>query len=130
MIIPSYFARLNRFSFLSLAEEAKREGDNPESLLPCVQKINLQPRAGNCSGNKYALQFLQESKEELLRRKEEARQAISSIPLESQEISDNFFPPEIDLPKRPPWDFNSSKDVLNAREHKYFTVRMKTQYFD
>ncbi|XP_012269823.2 guanine nucleotide-binding protein-like 1 [Athalia rosae] len=103
-----------------------QRGDQESVILSSgVQKINLQPRATNSSGNKYALQFYQESKEELMKRKEEARQGIVPVPLEKQEISDNFFPPEIDLPKRPPWDFNTGKDVLNAKEHRYFTEYLK-----
>lgn len=30
---------------------------------------------------------------------------------------------ELDMPKRPPWDYNLSKEILEAREHKYFRVR-------
>lgn len=101
-------------------DQGQSEGDS-QGLFTNVDKINLQPRAAHCSGNKYALQFLQESKEELLKRKEDARRTIVPIPLEAQEISDNFFPPDIDLPKRPPWDFNTSKDVHHAKEHRYFT---------
>ncbi|XP_015590580.1 guanine nucleotide-binding protein-like 1 isoform X2 [Cephus cinctus] len=89
-----------------------------------VQKINLQPK-DRTSKSKYALQFFRETKEELQRRKEEARQTIEPIPLEQQEISDNFFPPGIDMPKRPPWDFNITKEQLESREQRYFTEYLK-----
>lgn len=73
------------------------------------------------------MQFFQETKEELQRRKEEARNLIEPIPVEKQEVSDDFFPPEVDMPKRPPWDFSMSKEVLEMREQKYFTVRNYTE---
>lgn len=83
-----------------------------------IKKINKQPR--DAGRNKYALHFFQESQEELRRRKEEAYQTVEILSLNKQEISDSYFPPEIDLPKRPPWDFNMSKDQLDIREQKYF----------
>ncbi|XP_046588951.1 guanine nucleotide-binding protein-like 1 isoform X4 [Neodiprion lecontei] len=48
-----------------------------------------------------------------------------NLTLRSSEISDNFFPPEIDMPKRPEWDFNTTKEILEARERKYFAEYLK-----
>lgn len=76
----------------------------------------------NSSRNRYTLQFFQESKEELLKRKEQARNTIEPLSLRDQEVSSNYFPLEIDMPKRPPWEFNMSKEQLELREQKYFTV--------
>lgn len=87
-----------------------------------VQRINKQPKNGNSSRNKYALEFFQETGEELRKRKEQALGSIEPVSLKDQEVSDNYFPPEIDMPKRPPWDFNMSKDQLEMREQKYFRV--------
>ncbi|XP_066589713.1 guanine nucleotide-binding protein-like 1 isoform X2 [Prorops nasuta] len=89
-----------------------------------VQRINKQPK-DNFSKSKYVLQFYQETKEELMERKEEARKALKPIPLEQQEVSDNYFPPEIDMPKRPPWDFTMSKEQLDIREQRYFAKYLK-----
>ncbi|KYM92420.1 Guanine nucleotide-binding protein-like 1 [Atta colombica] len=85
-----------------------------------VMKINEQPRDSKSSRNKYALQFFQESKEKLRKRKERAFKSIESASLKDQEISDNYFPPGIDMPKRPPWDFNMTKEQLEMREQRYF----------
>ncbi|XP_076663867.1 nucleostemin 4 [Andrena cerasifolii] len=90
-----------------------------------VQKINKQPKNSNSSKNKYTLQFFQESKEEIMKRKEQARSTLETLPLKDQEVSDDYFPPEIDIPKRPPWDFNMSKEQLELREQKYFTEYLK-----
>ncbi|KAK2583764.1 hypothetical protein KPH14_009674 [Odynerus spinipes] len=87
-----------------------------------IQKINKQPQG---SKNRYALQFFKESREELQRRKEEARKTIEMIPLEQQEVSDNYYPPEVDIPKRPPWDFTMTKEQLELREQRYFTEYLK-----
>ncbi|XP_011692067.1 PREDICTED: guanine nucleotide-binding protein-like 1 isoform X2 [Wasmannia auropunctata] len=83
-------------------------------------KINEQP-SSKSSRNKYALQFFQESSEKLRKRKERAFKSIEPASLKDQEISDNYFPPGIDMPKRPPWDFNMTKEQLELREQRYFT---------
>ncbi|XP_011692066.1 PREDICTED: guanine nucleotide-binding protein-like 1 isoform X1 [Wasmannia auropunctata] len=85
-----------------------------------VMKINEQP-SSKSSRNKYALQFFQESSEKLRKRKERAFKSIEPASLKDQEISDNYFPPGIDMPKRPPWDFNMTKEQLELREQRYFT---------
>lgn len=84
-----------------------------------IQKINKQPQ--DCR-NKYALQFFKESQAELRKRKEEARNTIHMIPFAQQEVSDNYFPPDMDIPKRPSWAYAMSKDQLEIREQKYFNV--------
>lgn len=99
------------------------DGDTEEdSEHSKIQKINKQPK--DASGrNKYALQFFQESKEELIKRREEGRKTIVPISFKDQEVSDNYFPDGINIPKRPSWDFSMSKEQLEAREQKYFFVR-------
>ena len=87
-----------------------------------IQKINKQSKNDDSSRNRCTLQFFQESKEELLKQKEQARNTIEPLSLRDQEVSNNYFPIEIDMPKRPPWDFNMSKEQLELREQKYFTV--------
>lgn len=88
-----------------------------------VIKINEQSKASKSSRSKYALQFFQESNEKLQKRKERAFKSIEPASLRDQEISDNYFPPGIDMPKRPPWNFNMTKEQLDIREQRYFTVR-------
>lgn len=88
-----------------------------------IMKINEQPRDSKSSRNRYALQFFQESNEKLRKRKERAFKSIEPASLRDQEVSDNYFPPGIDMPKRPPWDFNMTKEQLEMREQRYFTVR-------
>ncbi|XP_043278283.1 guanine nucleotide-binding protein-like 1 [Venturia canescens] len=116
--------RQNRAILVS--RDADDECENPEnSGLKNIQKINKQPQDGNSGKGKYSLQFFQESKHEIEKRKEDARKCIEPIPLEGQEVSDDYFPPEIDLPKRPPWDFNMSKEQLDLREQKYFSEYLR-----
>ncbi|KAK1116981.1 hypothetical protein K0M31_017031 [Melipona bicolor] len=85
----------------------------------------VQKPKNNSSRNRYTLQFFQESKEELLKRKEQARNTIEPLSVRDQEVSNNYFPFEIDMPKRPPWDFNVSKEQLELREQKYFTEYLR-----
>lgn len=112
---------------LLLAARNKDDDDEPSKAEDFefgrgIQKINKQPVNHK---NRYAMQFFQESREELQRRKEEGRKTIEMIPLEQQEVSDNYYPPEVDMPKRPPWDFNMSKEQLELREQRYFTEYLK-----
>ncbi|XP_011864993.1 PREDICTED: guanine nucleotide-binding protein-like 1 [Vollenhovia emeryi] len=86
-----------------------------------VMRINEQPSDGKSSRNKYALQFFQESNEKLRKRKERAFKSVEPVSLREQEVSDNYFPPGIDMPKRPPWDFNMTKEQLETKEQRYFT---------
>lgn len=73
----------------------------------------------------YALQFHRETEAEIRERKEAARKSINPVPASGFEIAvEDFFLKELDFPKRPPWNFNMSLEVLEAREHKYFTVRI------
>jgi len=90
--------------------------------VPNVQKINEQPSNSKSLSNKYALEFFQESKEELQERRKQAFQNIKSIGLKAQEISDKYYPYTIDMPKRPSWDFKMTKLLLEMNEQKYFTV--------
>lgn len=100
--------------------------DESESSLPGdhVQKINAQPnaRGARCVPNRYALQFHRETEAEIKERKEAARRSIVPVSEEDLEIdSDKFFPPELDFPVRPPWNYDMSPAELDAREHRYFT---------
>lgn len=88
-----------------------------------IQEINKQPN-GRSSRDRYALQFFQESKEDLRRRKEEALNSIVPLSLKDQEISDDYYPSGVYMPKRPPWDFSMTKEQLEMMEQRYFTVRI------
>ncbi|XP_015121472.1 guanine nucleotide-binding protein-like 1 [Diachasma alloeum] len=102
-------------------ENPQKQGDDVDdhSELGKIQKINKQPR-DTTGRDRYALQFFQESKEELQHRKEEGRKTIHPLPLDQQEVSSNYFPEGLNMPKRPPWDFSMSRELLDMREQKYF----------
>lgn len=102
------------------------EGCSSEtSSVEQVQKINKQPGNGKSKHNRYALQFFQEFNQELRKRKEQAFKTLEPVSLKDQEVSDNYFPPEIDMPKRPPWNFNMTKEQLDIIEHRYFTEYLR-----
>ncbi|XP_053976140.1 guanine nucleotide-binding protein-like 1 [Hylaeus volcanicus] len=113
---------------LSTASHSRDSGESSNDIDDFaygVQKINKQPKDGNSSKNRYALQFFQETKEELMKRREDANRTIQCLSYEELEVSDDYFPSEIDMPKRPPWDFNMTKQQLELREQKYFTEYLK-----
>ena len=88
-------------------------------------KLNFQPSSSKNKRdvNRYALQFYRESKEEIEKRKEEARKTLIPVKDVDMEVQfEYYFPSELDFPKRPPWNFNMSREQLDARENKYFTV--------
>lgn len=110
-------------------DDDERSNDVNEMVYECnIQKINKQPKDNNSTRNRYTLQFFQESKQELIKRKELARSTIEPLPLEQQEVSDDYFPPGVDMPKRPPWDYNMSKQQLELREQAYFTEYLKDMH--
>lgn len=95
-------------------DEASESGD--------VQRVNYQPKKGG-RNNRYALMFHRETDEEIKRRKEIAHQSIERVAEEELEINgDDYFPKELDFPKRPAWSFDMDRESLEAREQKYFTV--------
>ncbi|XP_015175406.1 PREDICTED: guanine nucleotide-binding protein-like 1 [Polistes dominula] len=53
---------------------------------------------------------------------EEGRSAINMISLKEQELSSisDYFPPDIDMPKRPLWNYVMQKSEVESREEKYF----------
>ncbi|XP_076748630.1 nucleostemin 4 isoform X2 [Xylocopa sonorina] len=116
-------AKKQRQSSAILTGNYSKGNDNFE--YSAIQKINKQPKDDGSSRNRYTLQFFQESKEELMKRKEQARTAVEPLSLKDQEVSDNYFPPEVDMPKRPPWDFDMTKEQLELREQRYFTEYLK-----
>lgn len=90
-----------------------------------VKKINKQPerKGTNSKTNRYALEFFNETREEILLNKEEARREIIPVSSSEFEIStDDYFDEEIDFPKRPKWSYEMSREELEIRENRYFTV--------
>ncbi|XP_075228669.1 nucleostemin 4 [Lycorma delicatula] len=116
-------------SYVELVKEKKGgsvliRGDSDDDYdEDVVQKIHAQPqnKGKQADSTKYALQFFQETKEEIEAKKALARQEIKKMPEEALEITiEDYFPPELDFPKRPPWDFNIGRDKLITKEQKYF----------
>lgn len=67
--------------------------------------------------------FHTETDEEISQRKEIARKSLEPVAENELEINgDDYFPKELDFPKRPPWSFEMDKETLEVREQKYFTV--------
>lgn len=99
----------------------------PEESSSAVHKINYQPsRGGSSKPNRYALQFFKESNEEIMMRKELACQSLEHKGEIDLEIDGkDYFDKALDFPKRPPWNFELSKEKLEAQEQRYFTVRKK-----
>ena len=94
-----------------------------------VKEINAQKKVDkNKDVNRYALQFFEESPEELKKRREESRKPFEFLSDSDLEVSvEELFKSgqSLDLPKRPEWDFNMSVAQLEANEQKYFR-----QYLD
>lgn len=90
-----------------------------------VKKINEQPgyKGNRSKANRYALQFFNESNEEIFMKKEEAKKEIIPVTLKELEVSgDDYFSKDLDFPKRPEWSYDMSREELEARENLYFTV--------
>ncbi|BET02678.1 Mmr1 hsr1 GTP Hypothetical protein protein [Nesidiocoris tenuis] len=117
-------------------DDDEYSGDN-------VQKLNAQPVRSNqgskANANRYVLQFKRETEAELKEKKEQCRRALVPVPETNLEISsDHYFPADLKFPIRPPWDSNMTKEILDAKENRYFTEYLKeiekkykeTSYFE
>uniref|UniRef100_A0A1B6C3N2 Guanine nucleotide-binding protein-like 1 n=1 Tax=Clastoptera arizonana TaxID=38151 RepID=A0A1B6C3N2_9HEMI len=107
----------------------KQDDSDNEFDLPICQKINAQPkvRGGRGKPNRYVLQFYQETEKEIKTKKEAAKQKLELSLEDSLEINiDDYFEPALDFPKRPPWNFEMTREQLEAREHKYFMEYIET----
>lgn len=74
--------------------------------------------------NRYRLHFTKLTREEVERNRLLAFEPLQAVPEEALEVSiDDIFLPgsELDIPKRPHWDYNVTKQQLESKEHKYFT---------
>lgn len=102
-----------------------RHSNSDDSEDGDVQKVNYQPtKSGRDNRNRYALMFHKETDEEVRERKEIARQSIEPASEEQLEINgDEYFPKELDFPKRPPWSFEMDRNTLEAKEQRYFSVK-------
>jgi len=71
---------------------------------------------------RYQLRFKQESKAELLAKKEKARQPLNRIKSDAELELDvsKCFPKSCDFPLRPKWTSDLSKAKIEANEAKYF----------
>ncbi|XP_054715883.1 guanine nucleotide-binding protein-like 1 [Uloborus diversus] len=89
-----------------------------------VEVINEQPTSSaKHNPNRYRLVFKKEKHEDVKKRLELAKQPFERLPESSLEVSyeDVFVPgSELDMPKRPCWEFSYTKEQLDAREQKYF----------
>jgi len=80
------------------------------------------PRGQQSLAERYQLRFKQESKAELMAKKEKARQPLNRIKSDSDlELDvDKCFPDTCDFPLRPHWTSDLGKAKIDANEAKYF----------
>lgn len=75
------------------------------------------------------MQFFRETDEEIQQRKELASKTVTPVSEEEMEIDiDDYFLPELDFPKRPVWDHETTKQELDMQENRYFRVRCVFEY--
>jgi hypothetical protein len=81
------------------------------------------------SFHRYILQFHEETREEIDKRKELARHALATLPETALEVdTETPYPAELGFPKRPPWDSSMGRQTLEAREQRYFRVTFMTTH--
>ncbi|GFU08503.1 guanine nucleotide-binding protein-like 1 [Nephila pilipes] len=95
-----------------------------KSSLEDVDVINEQPTtSGKHNPNRYRLLFKKEKNEDVKHRLILAKEPFDPVPEEQLEVSyEEVFAhgSELDMPKRPLWDFSFTKEELEMREQKYF----------
>lgn len=117
--------------------EDHTDTSDSESVSLRVQKINQQPtvsRPGErgYDPNRYRLHFERESREEIERRKKVAQEKVLELLQEKDlevDIDDIYKPGSVlDFPKRPPWNYEMSKEQLILREEKAFREYLDNIY--
>uniref|UniRef100_A0A8C6X0T0 Guanine nucleotide-binding protein-like 1 n=1 Tax=Naja naja TaxID=35670 RepID=A0A8C6X0T0_NAJNA len=117
--------------------EEHTDTSDSESFSLQVRKLNQQPQIRKpgergYDPNRYRLHFERESREEVERRKKIAREKIlEPVPeIETEvDIEDVYKTGSVlDFPKRPPWNYQMSKDQLLAREEKCFREYLENIY--
>ena len=104
--------------------KSERHDEDEEATVKV--SINQQPTKDALRGydpNRYRLQFLCESHEEIEQRKKIAQQPYEALPEESLELDVKaMYQPGsvLDMPKRPAWKHGMSKDELEKHEEEYF----------
>lgn len=69
------------------------------------------------------MRFHRETEAELQENKVLALKTIEPVEEDNLEIKINdYFPPDLNFPVRPLWDYSLTRDELDAREHRYFLV--------
>ncbi|XP_074653915.1 guanine nucleotide-binding protein-like 1 [Tubulanus polymorphus] len=113
---------IKKHMYRGLTDSEDNDSDNSID----VKKVNLQPQTKSdkrYDPNRYRLHFLHETKEELEKRKRRAYEPFSVLSDTALELDvDTIYQPGtvLDMPKRPTWNFNLSKEKLDDREEKYF----------
>jgi hypothetical protein len=76
---------------------------------------------------RYRLHFQRESRDEIDRRKKLAQLPIKKLPEESLEIPiEQIYRPgsALDIPIRPSWTYDMTKEQLEQQEQTYFNVKI------
>ena len=99
------------------------------------RRLNEQPvREGAQSNlNRYRLHFQRESRDEIDRRKKLAQLPIVRMPEESLEIPiENIYRPgsALDMPVRPAWTYDMTKEQLEQQERTYFEGYLEKIFAD
>ncbi|XP_066470746.1 guanine nucleotide-binding protein-like 1 isoform X1 [Tiliqua scincoides] len=118
--------------------EDHTDTSDSESFSLQVRKLNQQPQIRKpgergYDPNRYRLHFERESREEVERRKKIAREKILEPLAEAEtevDIEDVYKTGSavLDFPKRPPWNYQMTKDQLFAREEKCFREYLENIY--
>lgn len=117
--------------------EENTDTSDSESVRPQVRKINQQPQVFKLGEkaydpNRFRLQFERESKEEIERRKKLAQEKILEPVTETElevDIEKIYRPGSVlDLPKRPAWSYEMSKEAVLSQEERAFKEYLQKIY--
>lgn len=92
--------------------------------------INYQPVKNESTGraynpNRFNLEFLKESPDEVAKQKKYASKELIYKDFRELEVDINeIYPTDspLDMPIRPPWSYEYSKEQIEQNERKYFAV--------
>jgi hypothetical protein len=88
------------------------------------QPVKTEPNRGY-NPNRFNLEFLKESPDEVAKQKKHASKELIYKDFKELEVDINEIYPRdspLDMPIRPPWSYQYTKEQIEQNERKYFVV--------
>ncbi|CDS06055.1 hypothetical protein LRAMOSA08583 [Lichtheimia ramosa] len=101
-------------------QQQHNESKTLQAFVPAREAAPTFDSKHTGSSRKLVSSFEKLSSETIERARLESMKPLKRLPKTALEIGVDAFPDSVDFPKRPPWNYNMSKEELEKRENEYF----------